>query len=52
MEGWNQGIEFLDDWDYFETGEQKLGLLRLFGRLEMFRRVQWTVHYRLNKSGK
>ena len=51
MEGWNQGIEFLDEWDYFETREQKLGLLRLLGRLEMFRRVQWTVHYQLVQPG-
>ncbi len=48
METWNRGIQFLDDWSYFDTDEKKLGWLRLFRRFELFRKTQWTVHYRLN----
>ena len=48
MENWNSGIEFLDDWTYLDEPEPKIGWLRIFRNLEIFRRTQWTVHYRLN----
>lgn len=48
MEEWNTGIQFLDDWSYFDSGEKKLGWLKLLGRIEFIRKTQWTVHYRLN----
>jgi len=49
MEAWNPGITFLDDWSYFDSKEAKLGWLRLMGRVGVFRKTQWTVHYRLNQ---
>lgn len=48
LESWGEGIEFLDDWCYFDPNHPKLRRLRWFGKLELFRKVQWTVHYRLN----
>jgi methyltransferase (TIGR00027 family) len=48
MEEWNSGIEFLDDWTYFDEPEPKIGWLRIFRNLEIFRRTQWTIHYKLN----
>jgi methyltransferase (TIGR00027 family) len=48
MEEWSKGIEFLDEWTYFDEGEPKLGWFRLFKNIELLRRVQWAVHYRLN----
>lgn len=48
METWNAGIQFLDDWCYFDTNHAKLGWMRWFGKSEFLRKVQWTVHYRLN----
>ena len=48
MEEWNPGITFLDDWSYFDSKEKKLGWLRLAGNVGLFRKTQWTVHYRLN----
>ncbi|WFN34273.1 class I SAM-dependent methyltransferase [Methanogenium sp. S4BF] len=47
MEGWHPGIRLLDDWSYFDSGEKKLGWLKIFSRFRLFRYVQWTVHYRL-----
>lgn len=47
MEQWNSGIEFLDDWSYLDEPEPRIGLLRLFRYVELFRKTQWTVHYRL-----
>jgi O-methyltransferase involved in polyketide biosynthesis len=47
MEQWDNGIRFLDDWSYFDSDEQKLGLLRLFRHIGWLRKTQWTVHYRL-----
>jgi methyltransferase (TIGR00027 family) len=48
MEKWNPGIEFLDEWTYLDEPEPKIGWLRLLRHVELFRRTQWTVHYRLN----
>jgi methyltransferase (TIGR00027 family) len=48
LEAWNPGIEFLDEWSYFESNHPKLGWVGWFGRFKLFRRTQWTVHYRLN----
>jgi O-methyltransferase involved in polyketide biosynthesis len=48
MEQWHTGIEFLDDWSYFDSGEEKLGWLKVLKCIELFRKTQWTVHYLLN----
>ena len=46
-ESWSKGIHFLDEWSYFDSKHPKLGLLGVMGRIELFRKTQWTVHYRL-----
>lgn len=48
MEKWNSGIEFLDDWTYLDDPEPKIGRIRMLRHFELFRKTQWTVHYRLN----
>lgn len=48
LETWGPGIEFLDDWAYFDSDHPKLGWIGWFKRFELFRKTQWTVHYRLN----
>lgn len=48
MEQWNAGIEFLDEWSYFDSAEGKVGWMRFMGKVEFLRKTQWTVHYRLN----
>ena len=48
MEEWHEGIEFLDDWSYFDSEEKKLGVLKMFRNIEFIRKTQWTIHYRLN----
>jgi len=50
MEGWAAGLEFLDDWTYFDDDEPKMGWMRLLGRWSLFRRTQWSVHYRLGSG--
>jgi O-methyltransferase involved in polyketide biosynthesis len=47
MEQWESGIQFLDEWSYFDSDEKKLGWLRLFRHIGWMRKTQWTVHYRL-----
>ncbi len=47
MEQWHSGIEFLDEWSYFDSDEKKLGWLRLLRYVRLIRKTQWTVHYRL-----
>jgi methyltransferase (TIGR00027 family) len=46
-ESWGKAIHFLDEWSYFDSKHPKLGLLGVMGRIELFRKTQWTVHYRL-----
>lgn len=51
MEQWQSGIEFLDEWSYFDSGEEKLGWMRVLRHIGFIRKTHWTVHYRLNCSG-
>jgi O-methyltransferase involved in polyketide biosynthesis len=48
MEQWHRGIQFLDEWSYFDSDEKKLGWLNLLRHIGLIRKTQWTVHYRLN----
>ena len=47
LASWHPGIEFLDEWSYLDEPEPKLGAMRMMGRVDLLRRMQWTVHYRL-----
>jgi len=47
METWHPGIQFLDEWSYFDSDEPKLGWLRLLRHIPWIRKTQWTVRYRL-----
>ena len=47
IEEWNPGIKLLDEWSYFDSSEKKLGWLRLFRGIDLFRKTQYTVHYKL-----
>ena len=51
MEAWGEGIEFLEEWSHFDEPEPKLGRLRKLRHFPLFRRMQWTVRYRLGRSG-
>jgi O-methyltransferase involved in polyketide biosynthesis len=46
-EQWESGIQFLDEWSYFDSDEKKLGWLKLLRYIGWIRKTQWTVHYRL-----
>jgi len=47
METWHIGIEYLDDWSYFDTRHPRLGRMGMMGKIKFMRDVQYTVHYRL-----
>jgi methyltransferase (TIGR00027 family) len=47
FEKWHQGIEFLDEWTFFDDHEKKLGWMQFFGRFEKMKKAQWIVHYKL-----
>lgn len=47
MEQWQSGIQFLDEWSYFDSDEKKLGWLKVLRHIGWIRKTQWTVHYRL-----
>lgn len=46
FETWDEHYRFVDDWTYFDDKERKLGLLALLSKIEVLRKVQWTVRYR------
>jgi methyltransferase (TIGR00027 family) len=48
MEQWHSGIQFLDEWSYFDSEEKKLGWIKVLRHIELIRKTQWTVHYLLN----
>ena len=48
FEQWNEGIAFLDEWTYFDDGDNKLGWMNFFGRFEKMKKALWVVHYRLH----
>lgn len=48
LEKWQSGIQFLDEWSYFDSIEEKLGWMRLLRQIGLVRTTQRTVHYRLN----
>ena len=47
IEEWSPGIKLLDEWSYFDSSEKKLGWIRLFRGIKLFRNTQYTVHYKL-----
>jgi O-methyltransferase involved in polyketide biosynthesis len=51
LEHWNSGIQFIDDWTFFDDHEKKMGWIRIFGKIKLFRKSQWVVHYKLGKTG-
>ncbi len=48
LESWHSGIQYVDEWSYFESNHEKLGTLRMVANWPLFRKAQYTVHYRLN----
>jgi O-methyltransferase involved in polyketide biosynthesis len=48
LETWGPGIEYLDDWSYFDTRHPRLGWVGTMGKMKFMRKVQYTVHYRLH----
>jgi methyltransferase (TIGR00027 family) len=47
LETWGPGIEFVEEWSYFDTQDPRLGWVGKFGKIRLMRQVQYTVHYRL-----
>jgi len=49
IEHWHEGFRLIDDWSYFDSAELSSGFMRHFGKIDAFRKIQWTVHYELNR---
>jgi len=47
FEQWSKDYRFLDEWTYFDDKEKKLGWFNLFSKIELLRKVQWIVHYKI-----
>lgn len=44
-EEWHPGLRLLEEWDWLDEDEPKLGALRWFRGWGVFARTQWTVRY-------
>ena len=52
LESWGSGIRLLGEWSHFDEAEPRLGRLRKLRHFPLFRKRQWTIHYRLGDVGK
>lgn len=48
IESWGKGMKLLDEWSYLDSEELNSGMMKLLRKNEAMRKVQWTVHYKLN----
>lgn len=48
-EAWGDGIEFIEQWFYMQENHPKLGAIRIFSNMQIFKNAQYTVHYKLHK---
>ncbi len=49
IEGWNKGFNLISDWSYLESDELNSSILKIFRKRYSFKKVLWTVHYKLNR---
>ena len=45
LSAWDEDYQFLADWSYLDSNHPRLGVLRLFRKWDLFRKMQWSVHY-------
>jgi O-methyltransferase involved in polyketide biosynthesis len=50
LETWGKGIEFLEQWFYMDSNHPKIGWMRIFKNMKIFRNAQYAVHYKLHGS--
>jgi len=48
MEIWGDGIEFIEQWFYMDDDHPKIGLMRIFKDMAIFRNAQYTARYKLH----
>jgi len=48
LEQWHSGIQYMGEWSYLDSRHQKLGWLGWLAGWQLFRKAQYTLHYRLN----
>lgn len=47
FEKWSRNYKFLDEWTYFDDKEAKFGWFNLLSSIEILRKAQWTIHYKI-----
>jgi methyltransferase (TIGR00027 family) len=48
ISSWNDSIELLDEWNFFDKEIDKLKFFKLYKFLESVRKSDWIIHYKLN----
>lgn len=46
MESWDPRMKFIGEWSYLDSNHPKLGVLRMYRKINLFRLMQYSVHYK------
>jgi len=49
LESWGDGIEFIEQWFYMDDDHPKIGWMRIFKDMAIFRNAQYTARYKLHE---
>ena len=44
---WNSGIKFLDERSFYDTPVKKIRLMKVYDFFDIFKKIEWIVHYKL-----
>jgi O-methyltransferase involved in polyketide biosynthesis len=47
---WSPNFKLLDDWNYFDSKDPRIGWMRLVGKLPLLRKTLWTMHWQLGEK--
>jgi len=47
VESWDSDYQLIQDWSYLDEEEANIPISKLLRKIDAFRKIQWTVHYKL-----
>lgn len=47
---WHPNFKLLDEWNWFDSKDPRIGWVRILGRLPLLRKTLWTMHWQLGKK--
>lgn len=47
---WHSNFKLVDEWNYFDSKDPRIGWVRMLGRVPLLRKTLWTMHWQLGKK--